>query len=157
MPGSFIFIVFHRSHYMYFVVFPSACFTCICFTISLCGKCSSWARDMQRTSPPFSLDTEPDPRNPLQSVWSSGRALLVSRRSPTTCVSAATCAGPCQCNNPTHRPHPTPSLSELRASRSQIRTTEEEGEEDKACGDGPPFTVETPLPDVEREMEGLQE
>lgn len=34
---------------------------------------------------------------------------------------------------------------------------EEEEEADKAHGDGPPYIVETPLPDVKKEMEGLQE
>ncbi|TKS80885.1 Membrane-associated phosphatidylinositol transfer protein 3 [Collichthys lucidus] len=71
--------------------------------------------------------------------------------------------GPCQCNSPTRRAHPTPSLSEPRASRSQIRTMGEVVEEeevegvDKSHGDGPPCIVETPLPDVKKETEGLQE
>ncbi|KAG7243135.1 hypothetical protein INR49_016510 [Caranx melampygus] len=63
-------------------------------------------------------------------------------------------------NNPTRRAHPTPSLSEPRASQSLIRTMrvvveeEEEAEVeeeavavDKVHGDEPPYIVETQHPD----------
>lgn len=93
---------------------------------SLYNIFSSWVMATQRTSPHFSLGTEPDPKNPLLFVWSWGKAHLVSQRSLTSCVSAPTCEGPCQCNSPTHHAHQTPSLSEPRVSRSLIRTTEEE-------------------------------
>lgn len=83
---------------------------------------------------------------------------MASRRSPTSCANAPTCAGPCQCSSPTRHARQTRSPSELRASRSPIRTTGEEWEAeveeeeaaavDRSRGDGPPCIVETRLPNV---------
>lgn len=119
-------------------------------TISVC-VCSSWARDMQHTSPRSSLGTEPDLRNPPRSAWSWEKVRLASRPSPTSCVSAPTCAGPCRSSSLTRPARPTPNQSEPRASQSQTKTTVEVEEVvGKGHGDGPPCIVETPLPDIEK-------
>lgn len=109
---------------------------------------------MQPTSPCFSLDTEPDLRSPPLFAWFWGKVPLVSQQSQTSCVSAPTWEGPCQCSSQTRHARPTPSLSVPKASRSLTRITvvrEQEVEEELVVGrwrgDGPPCSGETQLPD----------
>lgn len=134
-----------------------------CFSFSLGSTFSSWAMAMQHISPPFSLDTEPDLRNRPLFAWFWGKDPLVSQQSQTSCVSAPTWEGPCQCSSRTRRARPTPSPSAPKASRSLTRITvlrEQEVEEELVVvagrwrGVGPPCSGETPLPD-RKEAEGL--
>lgn len=115
---------------------------------------------MQLTSPCFSLDIEPDPRNPHLFAWSLEKDPLVFLQSLTFCANAPICAGQCRSSSQTHPAHPTPNQSEPRASQSQIKTTAEEAqaeELDKVHGFGALCFVETQPPDTKTEIRGFQE
>lgn len=154
MPGSLIFIwVFFHLIFSDFHYDLAA--------LPLNDAFSSWAMAMQHTSPHFSLDTEPDQRSPPLFAWFWGKVPLVSQPSRTSCVSAPTWEGPCQCSSRTHRAHPTPSPSAPKVSPSLTRITvvrEQEVVEElvagRWCGDVPPCSGETQLPD-RKEAEGL--
>lgn len=75
---------------------------------------------MQPTWRHWRLATAPAPRR-TQRAWCCARAALACTRSLSSCGSARTCAGPCQCSSRTH-PSPTPNLSGRRASPSPTRT-----------------------------------
>lgn len=155
-------VVWSSSEFVFHMIFSD--FHCDLVALPLDDTFSSWAMAMQHTSPRFSLDTEPDLRSPPPFAWFWGKVPLVSQRSQTSCVSAPTWEGPCQCSSRTRRARPTPSPSALKASRSLTRITvvrEQEAEEELVAaaagrwlGVGPPCSGETPLPD-RKEAEGL--
>ena len=154
-------VVWSSSEFVFQLIYSVVTFTAI-LLLSLWNTFSSWAMDMQHTSPCFSSDTEPDLRSLLLFAWFWEKVPLVSQQSQTSCVSAPTWEGPCQCSSRTRRAHPTPSPSVPKANRSLTRITvaREEAEQElvvaagRSRGAGPPCSGETPLPD-RKEAEGL--